>query len=88
MWNNLKFKKRKFLCFFCNSPIALSELKKVDIKLKEIQSEYQEFVLDCLPLSNNPREKPFIHKCDYGYNVLNICQKCFQKAYNDHLNLN
>lgn len=86
MWNNLKFKKRKFLCFFCNSHVALSELKNVDIELKGIQSEYQELILDRLPQSNNPREKPFIHKCGYGYNVLNICQKCFKRAYNDYNN--
>ncbi len=85
MWNNLKYKKRRYFCFFCNSQVKLSELKNIDSKLKEIQSEYQELILDYLPQSNNPREKPFIHKSDYGYDVLNICHKCFKKAYNDYI---
>ena len=67
-------------CYYCNESINLEELLKIDEKLKRIDSENQEFLIDNLPSSNNPREAPFIHICDLGYDVLNICIKCFKNA--------
>ena len=75
-------KSSVYNCYYCNEPINLEELIKIDEKLKKIESENQEFLLDNLPSSSNPREAPFIHNCDLGYDVLNICIECFKKARN------
>ena len=86
MRNNFKNNSIKYRCFFCNFQIKLSELQKIDMKLKEISSEHQELILDHLPKSENPRKKPFTHKSNYGYDVLNICKKCYEQAFNDYEN--
>ena len=75
-------KSSGYNCYYCNETINLEELLKIDGKLKRMNSENQEFLLDNLPSSNNPREAPFIHKCDLGYDVLNICIECFKNAQN------
>jgi len=75
-------KSSVYNCYYCNEIINLEELLKIDDKLKRMDPENQEFLLDNLPSSNNPREAPFIHKCDLGYDVLNICLDCFKKARN------
>ncbi len=75
-------KSSGYNCYYCNETINLEELFKIDEKLKRMNSENQEFLLDNLPSSNNSREAPFIHKCDLGYDVLNICIECFKNAQN------
>ena len=75
-------KSSGYNCYYCNEPINLEGLLKIDEKLKRMDPENHEFLLDSLPSSNNPREAPFIHKCDLGYDVLNICIECFKKAKN------
>lgn len=76
------FKTSGYICYYCNEAINLEVLLKIDEKLKRMDPENHEFLLDSLPSSNNPREAPFIHKCDLGYDVLNICIECFKKAKN------
>jgi len=80
---SLKDKDPKFRCFYCSSSISMEDLKKVDRKLKKMDSEIQEFLQDLLPDSNLPREKPYTHLSDLGYEVLNICPKCFRNAKNE-----
>ncbi len=75
-------KSSEYNCYYCNETINLEELLKIDEKLKRIDPEDQEFLLDNLPSSNNPRERPFIHMSDLGYDVLNICRECFENAKN------
>jgi len=77
-----KFKTLVYTCYYCNETINLEELLKIDEKLKRMDPENHEFLLDNLPSSNNSREAPFIHKCDLGYDVLNICIECFKSARN------
>ena len=77
-----EFNDSVYDCYYCNGTINLEELLKIDEKLKRMDPENQEFLLDNLPSSNNPREPPFIHNCDLGYDVLNICIECFKKARN------
>jgi hypothetical protein len=86
MLNNVKKNSTKYRCFFCNSQIKLLELQKVDMELEETSSEHQELILDHLPKSENPRKKPFTHKSNYGYEVLNICKKCYERALNSYEN--
>lgn len=69
-------------CYYCNEIINLEDLLKIDEKLKNMEPENQEFLLDNLPRSNYLREPPFIHKSDLGYDVLNICRECFENAKN------
>ena len=75
-------KSSSYNCYYCNESINLEGLLKIDEKLKKMDPENQEFLLDNLPNSNNPRESPFIHKCDLGYDVLNICLECYKNAKN------
>lgn len=75
-------KSSGYNCYYCNETINLEELLRIDENLKRMNPENQEFLLDNLPSSNNPRKAPFIHKCDLGYDVLNICIECFKKAHN------
>ena len=75
-------KSSNYSCYYCNETINLEEVLKIDEKFKRMNSENHEFLLDNLPSSNNPREAPFIHKCDLGYDVLNICIECFKDAQN------
>ena len=77
-----KFKISRYNCYYCNETVNLEEILKIDEKLKRMDPENQEFLLDNLPSSNNPRDSPFIHECDLGYDVLNICIECFKKARN------
>ena len=86
MHNIYKINSTRYCCFFCNSLAKLSELQKVDNILKETSSEHQELILDHLSNSRNPRKKPFIHKSNYGYEVLNICKNCYEQALNSYEN--
>ena len=75
-----RLKNSFYKCYYCNETINLEDLLIIDEKLKTMAPENHEFLLDNLPRSNNSREDPFIHKCDLGYDVLNICKECFKKA--------
>ena len=77
-----QIRSSNYSCYYCNETINLEEVLKIDEKFKRMNSENHEFLLDNLPSSNNPREAPFIHKCDLGYDVLNICIECFKDAQN------
>lgn len=81
-----KFKISGYNCYYCSETVNLEELLKIDEKLKRMDPENQEFLLDNLPSSNNPRDSPFIHECDLGYDVLNICIECFKNARNKYQN--
>ena len=72
----------EYSCYYCNETINLGEILEIDEKLKEMNPEDHEFLLDDLPNSTNPRESPYIHKCDLGYDVLNICNECFNRVKN------
>lgn len=80
------FKISGYNCYYCSETVNLEEILKIDEKLKRMDPEKQEFLLDNLPSSNNPRETPFIHNCDLGYDVLNICIECFKNARNKYQN--
>ena len=67
-------------CYYCNAATNLEEILKIDEKLKWMNPEDHEFLLGNLPSSNCPREKPFIHESDLGYDVLNICHECYKRA--------
>ena len=82
---NNKPESFKYNCFYCNESANLDDLVKVDKKLKKMDPEEHEFLLDNLQNSNNLRVPPFIHKCDLGYEVLNICIKCFERAKNTNI---
>ena len=73
----------KYNCYYCSDTINLGELLEIDEKLKRMNPENHEFLLDNLPNSNNSRKSPFIHECDLEYDVLNICKECFKKARNE-----
>ena len=75
-------KSSNYSCYYCNETINLEELLKIDEKLKGMNSENHEYLLDNLPSSENIRESPFIHNCDLEYDVLNICIECFKNAQN------
>ncbi len=75
-------KPKVYYCFNCNGQVILEDLLEIDKKLGKLNPEDHEFLLDELPNSNNPRRFPFIHKCNLGYDVLNICKSCFKNAYN------
>jgi len=62
-------------CYYCGKTVEEKELLRVDQVLGEMEGEEREFLLDDLPQSDNPREQPFVHKSDLGYDVLNICKK-------------
>lgn len=81
-----KFKISGYNCYYCSETVNLEEILKIDKKLKRMAPEKQEFLLDNLPSSSNPREPPFIHECDLGYDVLNICIECFKNARNKYQN--
>lgn len=69
-----------YRCFYCKGKVKLDELQQVDQKLKHLESEEYEFLIDELPESTIPRQKPYIHSSDLGYDVLNLCLKCFIEA--------
>lgn len=71
---------RVYYCYYCNNPVILEALLKIDEKLKKLDPEDHEYILDNLPKSGNLRVAPFIHKSDLGYEVLNICTECFNNA--------
>lgn len=71
-----------YSCYYCNDTINMEELLIVEDKFKRMDPEDHEFLLDNLPNSDHPRKPPFIHKSDLGYDVLNICIKCFKRAKN------
>lgn len=75
-----KLKVSIFNCFYCVEAVSVEDLMKIDKKLKKMDPETHEFLLDNLPNSNNPRQTPFVHESDLGYNVLNICFNCFKRA--------
>ena len=67
-------------CYYCSKTISLEEILKIDRKLKRMNPEDHEFLLDNLPISKKSPEPPFIHECNLGYDVLNICEECYYKA--------
>ena len=64
----------------------MDELKDVDLQLEAWNSEEREFILDNLPLTNNPRIFPYAHLSTFDYEILNICVACFNEAEKQYLN--
>lgn len=75
-----KTKRSAYKCYFCSGNTTLEDAIKVDQKLDKMDPEDHEFLLDELPRLKNPKKKPFVHRCKYGYDVVNLCRKCFLKA--------
>jgi len=69
-----------YLCFYCGSETSLRELDKVTDDSMELDEEDYEFLQDVLPYSEKPMERPYTRASDRGYDVLNICRKCYNKA--------
>jgi len=73
-------KSKEYKCFYCNKYIGLKELREVDQILSSFDPEDHEFILDALPPINKPRTSPHLHMSNLGYEVLNMCRECFDKA--------
>ena len=71
---------QRYNCYSCDGFCTLDELLKVDNKLKKMDPEEHEFLLDELKKSNGIRKIPFTHMSDLGYEVLNICPTCYIRA--------
>ena len=69
-----------YKCYYCGDVIPLNDLLNVDKRLDQMDGEIHEFVLDSLPESTRAKESPFLHHCKYGYEVLNICNRCIEQA--------
>jgi hypothetical protein len=74
---------KPYKCFYCERTIALEELRKVEQQNDALHPEDVEFIYDCLPQPSNPRKKPYIHLGDAGFEILNLCEKCWIKAKNE-----
>lgn len=69
-------------CHYCGKMVSKRTLIRVDEELEEMDSEMHEFVLDMLPKSNLPMSRPYTHRMHepYGFDLLNMCGKCFKEA--------
>lgn len=70
-------------CFYCGDTVSIGEAIQSDNEFARMEGEDREFLLDSLPKSNNPRKAPFVHKSDFGFDVLNICSKHISQKFND-----
>lgn len=72
----------QYQCFYCGKDVLLKTLLEVDESAKEMDGEEWEFLQDALPKSTRIRNPPFTHMGSNNYPVLNLCMKCYNKAYN------
>lgn len=72
--------KNSYKSWYSGKTVSKKELLEVDKILGKMDGEDREFLMDGFPKSKNPRKKPFVHKSDLGYEVLNISKKDIEKA--------
>ncbi len=69
-------KQTNLRCFYCYKFTNLQELHAIDNKLKIMDEEYREFLLDQLPnIKRNASEKE-IHYFIFSFSILNLCNTC------------
>ncbi|HUS49694.1 MAG TPA: hypothetical protein VMZ91_05985 [Candidatus Paceibacterota bacterium] len=78
-----KSKIPQLRCFYCGKDVNIGELRQIDKKLGKMEGEDREFLMDNFPKTTNPRKKPYVHKSDLGYDVLNICEDHLSRTFND-----
>jgi len=69
-------------CNYCKKSISKEEAIAVDKKIKELCEDDHEYLMDNFPKRKNYSKeikKQFLHECDYGYDVINICKSCYNK---------
>lgn len=90
---NSQFDKMKnssiTFCYYCNSPINISEYQKVDFELSCINSEDQEYLLDYLNSSKSSKKpliEQYFHLSNDGSKIINVCIKCYSEAFHSVFN--
>ena len=56
--------QQDFRCYYCQKSTSYKELRNIDNKLKQMESEDHELLLDLLPESTLPRTAPYVHNSD------------------------
>ncbi|KKL98385.1 hypothetical protein LCGC14_1824920 [marine sediment metagenome] len=79
-WVLYYLKKESYKSWYSGKTISKKELLETDKILGNMEGEDREFLMDGFPKSKRPRKKPFIHKSNLGYDVLNISKEDIKKA--------
>lgn len=77
-------------CHLCNKTISLNEILRVDHELENIDEETREFIFDEMEsnfsFNQNKISDCYYHLDENSLKILNICEKCYKKAFNSFMN--
>lgn len=81
IYNEISYKIHNFFlsrkglkCYYCNRNVKLKELLYVDNELNNMHIDVYEELMYELDDPEKPKQDPYVHMSDLGYEVLNMCK--------------